>query len=236
MKKIIIILIVVFSVFLYGCEKVVCNAPYIQVGKDCCLDTDNNKICDKDEEFEESSRIVIIEKEPPEIIEKEVKVIEYVCSDGSVVDDISNCPIEESQPIEEVVEEKIVIPELLTTNEEDTVIEEVTVDTACISGENGGKIFFKVGTVPSEIVFQIKEAGGEYSDVFIRGGVYEQFSYFAICDSCWGTQIDFKLKPDKVYVLRVVFDQTVYNRTEYSNEHLIDTREESEYMTKICSK
>jgi len=30
-------------------QKVVCNKPYILVGTDCCLDNNNNSICDKDE-------------------------------------------------------------------------------------------------------------------------------------------------------------------------------------------
>lgn len=35
---------------LVGCSKVVvCNKPYILVGTDCCLDKDDNSICDKDE-------------------------------------------------------------------------------------------------------------------------------------------------------------------------------------------
>jgi len=31
-------------------QKVVCNAPYILVGTDCCLDNNDNSICDKDEQ------------------------------------------------------------------------------------------------------------------------------------------------------------------------------------------
>ena len=43
------LLFVVF--FLSGCQagEVVCNEPYIHVGNDCCLDKNNNSICDTDE-------------------------------------------------------------------------------------------------------------------------------------------------------------------------------------------
>jgi len=43
--------ILLFSIFISGCtqQKVTCNPPYILVGNSCCLDTNNNKICDKDE-------------------------------------------------------------------------------------------------------------------------------------------------------------------------------------------
>ena len=30
-------------------KAVICNSPYIRVGIECCLDQNNNKICDKDE-------------------------------------------------------------------------------------------------------------------------------------------------------------------------------------------
>jgi hypothetical protein len=134
-----------------------------------------------------------------------------------------------------VEEQEVDVPELVDTNEEGTVIETVTTMPACQSGYNGGEVYFKVGTVPDEITVQVKEAGGEYEDAFTRGGLYEQYLKFAICYPCRGIGVDFKLDEGKVYVLRLKFDQTkVYNRTEYSNEHLIDTREDSEYMLKLC--
>ncbi len=228
-----IIFLLVLVLFIYGCEQVVCNSPYIQVGAECCLDTDDNKICDKDEVFDEASKIVITETEQ-KIVEKEVK--KFVCSDGSIVTDASNCPIEESQPI--VEDEEIVIPNLVETNEEGTVIETFIAEPACPSGLNGGMIYFDVGSIAANISFQVKEGGGEYSDVFtLDRGLYERYTYFAICDKCRGTQLDFKLKPDKVYIMRVKFDQTpLYDRIEYTNEYLIDAREDSEYMLKLCSK
>lgn len=37
-------------IFIVSCTpQVVCNKPYILVGKDCCLDMNDNKICDKDD-------------------------------------------------------------------------------------------------------------------------------------------------------------------------------------------
>jgi len=32
-----------------GAGEIVCNKPYLRVGKDCCLDQDNDAICDRDE-------------------------------------------------------------------------------------------------------------------------------------------------------------------------------------------
>ena len=43
MKK--VLLFLVLSVFfIYGCAPTVCNAPYIQVKVNCCLDSDSNKV------------------------------------------------------------------------------------------------------------------------------------------------------------------------------------------------
>ncbi len=67
MKKYILGLILIIAISLYGCEGVdlskvsdedlarlsekaiVCNEPYIRFGTSCCLDQNNNKICDRDE-------------------------------------------------------------------------------------------------------------------------------------------------------------------------------------------
>lgn len=45
------LLILSFLVIISGCvEEVTCNPPYILVGNGCCLDLNDNKICDFDEE------------------------------------------------------------------------------------------------------------------------------------------------------------------------------------------
>ena len=50
--------LVIGVVLISGCieglqeEEVTCNKPYIKVGNDCCLDMNDNGICDKDEEEE----------------------------------------------------------------------------------------------------------------------------------------------------------------------------------------
>jgi len=50
-KYAILILAVVIMIFvsLYVRQEVACNPPYIKVGSSCCLDQNNNSICDKDE-------------------------------------------------------------------------------------------------------------------------------------------------------------------------------------------
>lgn len=61
MKKLMLIGFIISLIFLFGCTETptgeviqpVCNKPYILVGTDCCLDKNDNSICDKDE-IEES--------------------------------------------------------------------------------------------------------------------------------------------------------------------------------------
>jgi hypothetical protein len=47
--KTLIVLSLALIVFASGCTQVTCNKPYINVGDECCLDMNDNAICDKDE-------------------------------------------------------------------------------------------------------------------------------------------------------------------------------------------
>lgn len=71
----IILALVIFAVSSYYSNS--CKKPYIKVGKDCCLDANNNNVCDSDEIKEEQS--------PP--AKEEVKFMinnkEYICSQES---------------------------------------------------------------------------------------------------------------------------------------------------------
>ena len=67
-KKIYLVMFLLFLVFIVGCfnkeKQIVCNKPYILVGVECCLDKNDNSICDKDETLkEEISQDNIIQKE-----------------------------------------------------------------------------------------------------------------------------------------------------------------------------
>ncbi len=51
MKKRGIAILAVIMIFLIGCqEPVVCEKPYIKVANECCLDTNDNQLCDRVEE------------------------------------------------------------------------------------------------------------------------------------------------------------------------------------------
>lgn len=97
MKKI-FVLVVLLCFLLFGCSKesssrgesipVVCNKPYILVGTSCCLDKDDNLICDRDEDnfvMEESPASDVSISAVSE--ESEVDLEENKCGDGVCADD-----------------------------------------------------------------------------------------------------------------------------------------------------
>ena len=87
MKKAIIGLLILGIVVLSGCQSekaIVCNKPYILVGTECCLDQNENNICDDDED---DKNIVAENKEPSNINSIEVceaKEIEKFCKNKNL--------------------------------------------------------------------------------------------------------------------------------------------------------
>jgi len=159
-----------------------------------------------------------------EVREVTTTATQYVCENGTITDSADGC-------------KKHIAPVTfspVTTNEEGSAILNATVKPACV-GIIGGQVYFKVKSAPSSVVFQTKEnPAEEFKDVYtIKPGLFEEYRLFSICPSC--KKGDFSLKPDKVYLFRMKFDQTnVYNRIEYSNEHIIDTTSGSDYMATDC--
>ncbi len=71
------ILVILSLLLLVACNSteqssVVCNKPYIQVGTDCCLDVDDNSICDEDEKSKESIIEINEEKTKEDVDSQEI--------------------------------------------------------------------------------------------------------------------------------------------------------------------
>ncbi|GAG18202.1 unnamed protein product, partial [marine sediment metagenome] len=157
-------------------------------------------------------------------------ITKYICPDNNkIVDSIDDC----EKPI------PLSIPPR-TSNEVGTVIENVTVKPTCVNGINGGLVFFKVGTIPSNIVFQLKEEGTYYKEKYSFSGLLTGYKYFTICgeedgEGCKFTG-DFYIEKNKIFLFRAMFNQTSrYGELQYSNEHIIDTTPDSEYLSKKCT-
>jgi hypothetical protein len=158
---------------------------------------------------------------PKITITKNITFTKYVCPDGRVFNSPDDCmPQAEPANLQPVL-----------TNENGTMVKNVTVEPACIYGENGGIVTFKVGSIAKDIWIQVK-TDGDYRDVYHTTNLYEGVKYFAISDSQIPT--DFKLGRGLIYLMRVKFSIISINKTQYSNEHLVDARLTSAYMTKKC--
>lgn len=155
-------------------------------------------------------------------------ITQYICANKRVVDNINDC---------EIPKQISVTPR--TTNEIGTAIQNVTVNPACVNGKNGGAVFFKVDTIPSNIVFQLKEEGISWEEKFVFSGLLTGYKYFTICDEeefgCKGLG-DFYIEKNKIFLFQAVFNQTSrFGKLEYSNEHIIDTTADSEYLAEKCA-
>jgi hypothetical protein len=83
----------IFLIGANGCVQTpTCNKPYILVGNDCCLDKDDNSICDSDETTKEITKEVLTEKD---VIIDSTKYAEYEWLDNYTInrkiDWISKC-------------------------------------------------------------------------------------------------------------------------------------------------
>jgi hypothetical protein len=82
-------LVIVLIIAVSGCSKeIVCNSPYMRMGTGCCLDTDNNSICDDDEKIEinstnETNQLEVNEPENVSVSRQGNKVTANMAMDDS---------------------------------------------------------------------------------------------------------------------------------------------------------
>ncbi|MDP6642107.1 MAG: hypothetical protein QGF74_01880 [Candidatus Nanoarchaeia archaeon] len=81
-KEILKLILIVSLIFIIGCTQnidniIICNSPYIKSSFGCCLDKNNNLICDREEDQEEIKKsleeviVNVIQKPREEIIERQ---------------------------------------------------------------------------------------------------------------------------------------------------------------------
>jgi hypothetical protein len=74
--------------FLISCQsKITCNKPYILVGNDCCLDMNDNSICDKDEILSQKKQI----SEEKNLSETETIIEKDTLPETEIIMDITLC-------------------------------------------------------------------------------------------------------------------------------------------------
>ncbi len=226
------------SLLLVACTAgpgIVCNEPYLLVGQECCLDSDANAICDRDEGLLSDATCPELDCSlcPAQVVEKEVEVAvtRYVCEEsGEAVDDPADCEGNEAynafagyQPY--------------TGAEERSVLDQFQLRTACRDSRHAIELHYASGSIPGPVTIQVKEAPGEeWRDLHaIEDAPKETYLYGVFCAIPCTQNADFFLDPGQVYLLRARFDFTrLYDEMQYSNEYLVDAREEGEYLTKLC--
>ncbi len=219
-----------------GCTQrpvVICEHPYIMVGSECCLDLNNDSVCDADLPVREECPPLDCSKCEAQVVERNVTVTvtKYVCErTGEVVAEPEECSAPTTNPFSSY--------EPVSTNEEGTVIDLFTVRPACRDSFPALEAHFKVGSVASRIDFQVKEdPAGEWRTLYTydAGPVFEKYLYAALCPSKCTSNADFFLEPGKAYLFRARFDyRGLYGEYQYSNEHVIDATESGPYLTKPC--
>ncbi len=237
-----LIIVMTVLVFLAACASapaVVCNDPYILVGGGCCLDSNHNKICDSDDGLLAMANGTYDCPEtdcslcPAQIVEKkvEVKVKSYICEkDGSEVDNPAKCagnkannPFENYTPY--------------TGAEARSVLETFTLRPACRDSKHALELHYIAGSLPGPVTIQVKKSPtAEWEDVYtLDGSAKEAYLYGVFCQiQCTGNA-DWFLDPDAVYLLRAKFDfNRIYGEYQYSNEYIVDAREDGDYLTKLC--
>jgi len=152
----------------------------------------------------------------------------YVCQDKRVVENADDC-------FKKLTYDFIPV----TTNEANAAGIVYANATPACQRYNSVQVKFKLKSAPGNITYQIKEeVGGEWKKALGTNGVYEDTKFFPICDASDSKCMnygEFAFTKDRVYLLRVMFNQSkVYSQIDYSNEHVIDTREGSEYLQKTC--
>lgn len=87
-------ILLLLLVFLTGCVEFVCNDPYITVGTSCCLDRDNNSICDIDdvEQIKVTGKAIepLFKEKPKEILVVEEDNLEVVAKEFAAFQEEEN--------------------------------------------------------------------------------------------------------------------------------------------------
>ncbi|MDP7180375.1 MAG: hypothetical protein QF824_03845 [Candidatus Woesearchaeota archaeon] len=209
---IIVILLIILSIFLgfkysQKCPDVICPAQ-----KDCNLDCTT---C------------------PEKIVKEETvrEITKYVCQDTKEIVD---------EPEECFPQIDIATINPIKTNEDNTFIETTSVKPACVSGRAGGEMFYQMAATPDSVVVESKVVGidSKYQELKSFPGLVEKYRYFTICDEaeagCKASGA-FHLGKHKTYLLRIKFDESsTTGRIEYSNEYVVDTTSNSEYINRDC--
>lgn len=162
---------------------------------------------------------------------KPTVIYRYICQDGREVEFAEDCT-------KNVVLAPIDI-QPIKTRELNTRITNVTITPTCVSGYDGGKMYYDASLKPSNVSVEVKDILSKESYHFAQvfNSETQKYRLFAICDEgeqkC-PSEGDFSVKKNKYYFLRLAFNYGTIDKIEYSNEYVVDTREGSSFTSPVC--
>lgn len=164
-KKIVLFFILISAFLLVGCSQFECNKPYIKKGYDCCLDIDNNKICDSDESLKKqdltNQQLVVFNKT------KKINV------DGKIR--ASHILVESEKQALSIITKLDAVPLSGLETEFSRLAKTFSVGPSSVNGGHLG--MFKKGDMVSEFENAAFKLGlGEYSKIPVK----TQFGYHVI--------------------------------------------------------
>jgi hypothetical protein len=224
-------------VFLVACtqHEISCTEPYIVNGNTCCLDKDANAVCDVDE-LEGGETLTpsedVCELCPPKFVSelREIEVLRYVCTNGTIVDTPDECAfVLRSNAVEFSVNKE----------QNDEYVDSFRATPACRGLYSSAEVHTVLYKNPQTFVLQAKSSPtGGFTDLLsiesTERQLDETYLYVGFCDPFECNQLtDVQLAEDSAHVLRVKLiyaDETV----EYTRERLVDPVESGDIGQLDC--
>ena len=198
-----------------------CSKPYISNGNTCCLDRDENAMCDTivNEQLDCSlcPPQFVVQKEP-------VMVYRYVCANQSVMDNAGDCGA------------KIVSNANLfqvSKDQEEEFIEKFSSDAACRGKFPVAELHLVYAQKPENITLQIlDDPERSFVNAAILPVAQEIYYYIGFCKDCQHLT-DLQLDPTRAYAVRAVLQYP--ERKVYTREYVLDPTPEGPIGKKSCS-
>ncbi len=221
--------ILLLAVVLVACAKQqpVCTAPYTLQGGKCCLDADNDTVCDAPPEEGALDCSLCPPKFVTEVEER--TVFRYVCMNGSIMNDPGNC------------EERVVSNARSfhpNKEQDDTKILEFDARPACRGKFKAAELHIIPYKPASIMTVQVmSEPNTVYTDRFEMNGsrkvLDDEYFYIGFCDDADCAAItDVQLLPDQAYLVRM--EIRVGGERIVTRDELLDPTPDGKYSQQQC--
>lgn len=227
MRVWIVILSIVALLALLGCAQQqgpVCSSPYILKDGKCCLDKNNDGMCDVETQIKADCSLC-----PPQFVtqKEEVTVYKYVCANNSIMDHASDCAAA-------VVSNAA---QFTPSTDQDPRIKDFSVRPACRGDVKAAELHLSYNDVPLNITVQVQDdPKGSFFDSFTVKPTGDMYFYLGFCSNCGlfiSQQVDAHFDPSRAYMVRAVL--TYPDKNAYSRDWIVDPTPAGDVGKKTCS-